>query len=129
MPGHRAQLTCLSPERFELFLLGEGEKKVTYTHDTRVPNTMIFTFNKEDHTLGNLLTAHLHKYKYVTFSAYISPHPLTPSFDLRVSTDGSVTPKDAVVQCCKDVVKELEVLSNNFLKEMELRKIANQGRE
>lgn len=56
--------------RFELFLLGDGEKKVTETPDTRTPNTSIFTFNKEDHTLGNMLRSHLFKDNRVTFSGY-----------------------------------------------------------
>ncbi|KAF2094129.1 RBP11-like subunits of RNA polymerase [Rhizodiscina lignyota] len=114
-----------APDRFELFILGDGEKKVTWNLDTRVPNTAIFTFNKEDHTLGHLLSSRLHKYSYVQFSAYIIPHPLLPSFDLRVTTDGSVSPKDAIVQACRDIVGELDQLSREFTKEWELKKIAN----
>lgn len=94
-----------------------------------MPNTAIFTFNKEDHTLGNLLSSRLHKYAYVQFSAYITPHPLIPNFDLRVTTDGSVTPKDAIVTACRDIVQDLDVLSREFTKEWELKKIANVGRE
>lgn len=137
--------------RFELFILGPGEKKVTWEHDTRkwtsvtlsdtrgnggadlnartagVPNTAIFTFNKEDHTLGNLLAQRLHKYKYIKFSGYQVPHPLFAKFLLRVSTDGTITPKDAVIQACRDVVQDLEVFSREFTKEMELKKIAKAG--
>ena len=29
--------------------------RITITKDTKVPNAAIFTVNKEDHTLGNLL--------------------------------------------------------------------------
>ncbi|KAF2842806.1 DNA-directed RNA polymerase II subunit RPB11a [Patellaria atrata CBS 101060] len=119
----------LPADRFELFLLGDGEKKVTWALDTRVPNTAIFTFNKEDHTLGNLLSSRLHKYPTIKFSAYIIPHPLKPSFDLRVTTDGSITPRDAIVQACRDVVQDLEVLSREFTKEWELKKITNIGRD
>ncbi|KAL1631926.1 DNA-directed RNA polymerase II core subunit [Neofusicoccum ribis] len=120
-------------DRFELFLLGDGEKKVEMTHDTRctigVPNTAIFTFNKEDHTLANLLTARLHKYKYVTFAGYKVPHPLFAKFELRIGTDGSVAPKEAIVSACRDVVQDLEVFSREFTKEMELKKIAKAGGE
>jgi len=118
-----------APERYELFLLDDGQKKVTWKSDTRVPNTAIFTFNKEDHTLGNLLSQRLHKYNFVQFSAYIVAHPLTPAFDLRVTTDGSITPKDAIVQACRDIVQDLDVLSREFTKEWELKKIANTGRD
>lgn len=44
-----------APSAFEPFLLFDGEKKVSVEKDTKVPNAAIFTFNKEDHTLGNLL--------------------------------------------------------------------------
>ncbi|EKG14968.1 DNA-directed RNA polymerase Rpb11 13-16kDa subunit conserved site [Macrophomina phaseolina MS6] len=118
-----------APDRFELFLLGDGEKKVEMKHDTRVPNTAIFTFNKEDHTLANLLTARLHKYKYVSFAGYRVPHPLFASFELRVGTDGTVAPKEAIVNACRDVVQDLEVFSREFTKEMELKKIAKAGGE
>ncbi|KAF2141826.1 uncharacterized protein K452DRAFT_228331 [Aplosporella prunicola CBS 121167] len=116
-------------DRFELFLLGDGEKKVTWKLDTRVPNTAIFTFNKEDHTIGNLLSKRLHKYPTVKFAGYQIPHPLFATFDLRVSTDGSVSPKEAIVQACRDVVQDLEVFSREFTKEMELKKIAKAGGE
>ena len=74
--------------RFESFLLGEGEKKVEMKLDTRelrvsnqfsyvkltilagMPNTSIFHFNKEDHTLGNLLRAKLLTNSHVIFSGY-----------------------------------------------------------
>lgn len=67
-----------APPTFESFLLHEGEKKYagpgipapTNTHnliysnrshrivkelDTKVTNAAIFTINKEDHTLGNMI--------------------------------------------------------------------------
>ena len=102
--------------RFELFLLGDGEKKVTEEADTRksnlcpseetnscrpfivrllpcfqcylktvhltdiqftgIPSSSIFTFNKEDHTLGNLLRSRLLQSPHVTFAGYKVPHPL-----------------------------------------------------
>jgi len=89
-----------------------------------VPNTAIFTFLKEDHTLGNLLTSRLHSYPTVTFAAYIVPHPLFATFDLRVTTDGSLAPKDAVMMACRDLVGDLDKLGNEFTKEIELNKIA-----
>lgn len=92
---------------------------------TGVPNTATFTFNKEDHTLGNLLSMRLHKYDYVSFSAYIIPHPLNASFDLRITTDGSVSPKEAIVTACRDIVQDLDGLSREFTKEWELKRIAN----
>ena len=44
-----------APASFESFLLFEGDKKIEIEKDTKVPNAAVFKFNKEDHTLGNLL--------------------------------------------------------------------------
>ncbi|XP_063671563.1 DNA-directed RNA polymerase II subunit RPB11-a isoform X4 [Pan troglodytes] len=44
-----------APPAFELFLLFEGEKKITINKDTKVSNACLFTINKEDHTLGNII--------------------------------------------------------------------------
>lgn len=32
--------------------------RITIEKDTKVPNAAIFTVNKEDHTLGNMITAY-----------------------------------------------------------------------
>ena len=83
------------PNRFELFLLKDGEKKVIETADTReldplipwatfkllikctgIPSSSLFTFNKEDHTLGNLLRSRLLQSNHVTFAGYRVSHPL-----------------------------------------------------
>lgn len=137
------------PDRFELFILDEGQQKIEIreetsmyqkktafplftrpcilTFHTEVPNTTVFTFNKEDHTLGNLISQRLLKYNDVTFSAYKVPHPLFATFELRVTTDGSITPKDAVVRCCKDVVNELSKVSLSFQGEWLNQKIIEEG--
>ncbi|KAF2221597.1 DNA-directed RNA polymerase [Elsinoe ampelina] len=113
-----------APDRHELFLLGEGEKKVTFQTETRVPNATLFTFRKEDHTLANLLRARLLTSPKVLFAAYKVPHPLFANFELRVQTDGSISPKDAVVQACADIVQDLQRLDQNFDTEWEIKKIA-----
>ena len=132
--------------RHELFLLDEGEKKVEHEPETRkshppplihsphanpslpgVPNAALFTFNKEDHTLGNLLRAHLAKHPHVLFAGYQVPHPLFATFKLRVQTDGEISPKEAVVGACQELVKELQMLDQEFTKEWELKKIAVAG--
>ncbi|KAJ4380167.1 DNA-directed RNA polymerase II core subunit [Didymella sp. IMI 355093] len=116
-----------APDRFELFLLDDGQQKIEYKEETRVPNTAIFTFNKEDHTLGNLLSQRLLKYEYIVFSAYKVPHPLFATFELRVQTDGSITPKEAIIRCCKDIVQDLHVLNSSFQTEWLGKKIVSEG--
>ena len=97
------------------------------TQQKGVPNAARFTFNKEDHTLGNLISCRLRKYRSTLFSGYMIPHPLVPNFELRVQTDGTLSPKDAVLQACRDIVQDLDHLSKEFTKEWELKKIANTG--
>lgn len=92
-----------------------------------VPNTDVFTFNKEDHTLGNLLAQRLLKYDDILFSAYKIPHPLFASFELRVQTDGSITPKAAVVRCCTDVINDLGKLNDSFTTEWLGKRIVSEG--
>jgi len=89
-----------------------------------VPNASLFTFNKEDHTLGNLLRAKLAKSEHVLFAGYQVPHPLFATFKLRVQTDGEIQPKEAVVKACREVISELAALDREFTKEWELKKIA-----
>ena len=51
------------------------------------------------------------------------PHPLFATFELRVQTDGSLSPKEALVNTCRTLVGDLEILSREFTKEFELRKM------
>ncbi|KAL5121889.1 DNA-directed RNA polymerase II core subunit [Pleosporales sp. CAS-2024a] len=124
---HKAD--CDVDTRFELFILDEGQSKVEYKEETRVPNTAIFTFNKEDHTLGNLLSQRLLKEPYIVFSAYKVPHPLFATFELRVSTDGSITPKDAIIACCHQIIVDLNNLKSSFQTEWLSKKIVSEGEQ
>ncbi|KAJ6078737.1 hypothetical protein N7467_008490 [Penicillium canescens] len=114
-----------APDRYEAILLAPGENKIDVEVDTRLPSAAIFTFHKEDHTLGNMLRTRLLKTQHVIFAAYKVPHPLTPNFLLRVQTDGEVTPRQAVINACHALIKDLGILSREFTKEFELRKMAN----
>lgn len=53
------------------------------------------------------------------------PHPLTPEFQLRVQTDGELAPRQAVINASEALIKDLGILSREFTKEYELRKMAN----
>ena len=48
-------------------------------------------------------------------------------FILRIQTDGSLTPRAALVQSCKELVNDLSILSREFTKEWELRKMVGDG--
>ncbi|MCJ1230979.1 DNA-directed RNA polymerase II core subunit [Toensbergia leucococca] len=125
--GDRPRAEDNIPPRFELFLLGDGEKKVTEMIDTRITSSSIFTFNKEDHTLGNMLRSRLLQSPKVMFAGYKVPHPLFSTFELRIQTDTSITPRAALVQACRDLVEDLGILGREFTKEWELRKIVGEG--
>ncbi|RPB14994.1 RBP11-like subunits of RNA polymerase, partial [Morchella conica CCBAS932] len=88
------------------------------------PNTAIFTFAREDHTLGNLLTSALLDTDHVVFAAYKVPHPLFPTFTLRISTDATIGPKEALTTACKRVIEDLSSLSKKLTREWELTKLA-----
>lgn len=52
---------------------------------------------------------------------------LISQFELRVQTDGTLSPRAALMQCCKDLVNDLSILSREFTKEFELRKMVGDG--
>lgn len=53
------------------------------------------------------------------------PHPLEAKFLLRVQTDGKISPREAVVVACRNLITDWGIISREFQKEYELRKMAN----
>lgn len=45
------------------------------------------------------------------------------NFTLRVGTDGTLTPRAAVLQASRELVNDLAILNQEFTKEFELRKM------
>ena len=115
------------PDRYELFLVPEGSKKITEKIDTRIPNASTFTILGEDHTLANLIRGQLLLSPHVLFSGYKVPHPLEAKVELRVQTDGELTPKQAVVQASNECMRDLGILSREFTKEWELKRMVGEG--
>ncbi|XP_042904194.1 DNA-directed RNA polymerase II subunit RPB11-a [Parasteatoda tepidariorum] len=103
-----------APPAFESFLLFEGEKKITIEKDTKVPNAAIFTVNKEDHTLGNMIKNQLLKDPNVLFAGYKNPHPLEYKFLLRVQTVMEYSPQEAFTNAITDLISELSLLEERF---------------
>ena len=48
---------------------------------------------------------------------------------MRVQTDGSITPKEAVVAVCKELVASLGQLGREFTREYELRRMVTAGEQ
>ncbi|KAL2196304.1 DNA-directed RNA polymerase [Corynascus similis CBS 632.67] len=112
---------------FELFVLQEGEKKITEKVVSGMSNCSDFILLKEDHTLGNLLSAYLKMAPHVMMAGYKIGHPNVPEVLIRVQTDGTVTPREALVTVCKQLVAMYGQLGREFQKELALRQYADQG--
>ncbi|OAF71158.1 RNA polymerase II subunit B11 [Intoshia linei] len=101
------------PPTFSSFILGD-EKKIIFEKDTKVPNSAIFTINKEDHTIGNLIKVQLIKDPNVVFAGYKVPHPLDHKVIVRVQTTGRATPHDCFKSAITDIISELSLLKERF---------------
>ncbi|KAI0470845.1 DNA-directed RNA polymerase [Xylariaceae sp. FL0804] len=128
---------------YELFLVNEseGEKKITEKPFAGTSNTSDFLLMKEDHTLGNLLAEHLKQaphvvmagYKGEWYAALLTPytvgHPNVAEVLIRVRTDGSVTPREALTDVCKQLIASYGQLSREFTREYELRRMVAAGEQ
>ena len=103
-----------APPTFESFLLFEGEKKITREQDTKVPNAAVFTINKEDHTLGNMIRQQLLKDPNVLFAGYKNPHPMENKVQLRIQTTSDYAPNDALMNAITDLISELSLFEERF---------------
>lgn len=100
--------------------------------DTKVPNAAIFTVNKEDHTLGNMIRkwvlwpfnrrfnfnalfcSQLLKDPKVLFAGYKVPHPLEHKFVIRIQTTSNYSPEDAFSSAITDLMSELSLFEERF---------------
>lgn len=87
----------------------------------RVPNAVIIKFEREDHTLGNLLRAQLIQDPRVLFAAYKVEHPLFANFVLRIQTEEGYSPRDALKNACHSLIAQLSTLQKNFSKEWSIK--------
>ncbi|RYP66412.1 hypothetical protein DL771_007821 [Monosporascus sp. 5C6A] len=116
---------------FELFLVDEaaGEKKITEKPFAGMSNTSDFILLKEDHTLGNLLSEHLKQAPHVLMAGYKVAHPNVPEVMIRVQTDGTITPREVMIDVCKQLVAAYGQLGREFTREYELRRMADTGHQ
>ncbi|KAI1444595.1 DNA-directed RNA polymerase II subunit RPB11 [Annulohypoxylon stygium] len=116
-----------APDRFELFLLNDGEKKITEKPFAGMSNTSDFIILKEDHTIGNLLAEHFKQHPHAMMAGYKVAHPNVPEVLIRLQTDGTMTPRELFIEVCKQLVASLGQLAQNFTREYELRRMAGAG--
>ncbi|PIL23554.1 hypothetical protein GSI_14867 [Ganoderma sinense ZZ0214-1] len=109
--------------RYELYVLDEGEKSVEVSEDTKIPNAATIKIVKQDHTLANLLRAQLLGYSSVLFAGYKVPHPLHPYFLLKIQTDGSITPAVILEKACTDLIGMVATLESKFKREFTMNNV------
>ncbi|GAA5898753.1 hypothetical protein JCM8208_005387 [Rhodotorula glutinis] len=107
-----------APSRYEMFVLADGEPKVTVDEDTKIPNAATLTINKEDHTLANMLRSQLLLLPCIIFAGYKVPHPLESRVVLKVQTDGTKTPVIAVQEALSALVLLLGKIKTQFGQEV-----------
>ncbi|THH06028.1 hypothetical protein EW145_g4361 [Phellinidium pouzarii] len=110
-------------QRYELYVLEDGEKPIEVTEDTKIPNAATIKVLKQDHTLGNMLRHQLLANPAVLFAGYKVPHPLQPHFLLKIQTDGSITPTAALEKASTDLIGALTTLENKFRNEFSYREV------
>lgn len=54
-------------------------------------------------------------------------HPNVPELFIRVQTDGTITPKEAFIEICKNMIAQFAQLGREFTREYELRRMATAG--
>eukprot|EP01024_Parvocaulis_polyphysoides_P044164 TRINITY_DN40612_c1_g3_i1.p3 TRINITY_DN40612_c1_g3~~TRINITY_DN40612_c1_g3_i1.p3 ORF type:complete len:143 (-),score=19.33 TRINITY_DN40612_c1_g3_i1:424-792(-) len=113
------------PDRFEKFVVPAHLKKVAFERDTKVANAGTFTIQREDHSLGNMIRMQLLEDKRILFAGYRVPHPLEHRLLIKIQTDGSITPAEALEQALKDLLEEYKHIRHKFAEELTLRQ--NQG--
>ncbi|ODV90922.1 hypothetical protein CANCADRAFT_2640 [Tortispora caseinolytica NRRL Y-17796] len=114
-----------APDRYELFLLPDGVPKLKISPDNRIPNAITVLIEKEEHTLGNLLTTQLVLDPRVIFAGYKVAHPLFAQVELRIQTEDGYDPRDALKNACLTVIRQLEQLRVQFVREAELKKLTD----
>ncbi|ORX90288.1 putative RNA polymerases L [Basidiobolus meristosporus CBS 931.73] len=103
-----------APDRFELFILPEGVKKVSVEPDNKIPNAATITIQKEDHTLANILRFQLLKDPRVLFAGYKAPHPLEHLFQLKIQTTPETTPVAALSDAINELIGEYGTIRQRF---------------
>ncbi|KAH9913793.1 DNA-directed RNA polymerase II [Epithele typhae] len=106
--------------RYELYVLEEGEKPVEVSEDTKIPNAATIKIVKQDHTLANMIRAQLLSMPQVLFAGYKVPHPLHPYFLLKIQTDGTITPTAVLEKACTNLIGMLATLEGKFKREFAL---------
>ena len=103
------------PELFEQFK--EQEDKVIINNIEKLDNTTLFTINKEDHTFGNAVKMMLLRNPKVRYVAYRKPHPLENKIEIKIQTNGEITPIKAFREALKNLNDDIDDCINQLNEE------------
>ncbi|KAI8809743.1 DNA-directed RNA polymerase II subunit J [Cladochytrium replicatum] len=118
-----------APDRFELFVIPDGQQKVEMVKDPKIPNAATFTILKEDHTLGNVLRAQLLKNPKVLFAGYKMPHPLEHKIEIKVQTTPDTNPLAVIQQELNNLISEVQNIKLKFENEVNMQPHQMEGVE
>ena len=59
----------------------------------------------------------------VQFAGYMVPHPLRPHFLLKIQTDGSITPTQALETACTKLIGTIASLEQKFKREFSFKEV------
>ena len=107
-----------APETHELFTTPQGKNKVEYEVDSRIEYAGIFTVYLEDHTVGNITRMQLLQDDRVRFAGYKAPHPLEHRIQVRIQTNGQITPHQAFTESLTNLSTTLKNLQSQFEKQI-----------
>ena len=106
------------PELFEQF--HEQQDKVIVTNIEKIDNTALFTINKEDHTFGNAVKMMLLRNPKVRYVAYRKPHPLENKIEIKIQTNGEITPLKAFREALKNLDNDIDDCIKQLNDEMQM---------
>ena len=95
-----------APEVFEQFQ--EKQEKITIKKEEKVDNTSLFIINDEDHTFGNSVKMMLLRNPKIRFVAYRKPHPLENKIEIKIQTNGEITPIDAFREALRNLIEDID---------------------
>lgn len=102
----------------------DEQPRVTATRDTGVQNCYEFKIEREDHTLGNLMTQQLLTEERVLFAGYRIHHPLDDFIYLKVNvsdTEEITNAKDLVENSINTICSDIDSLKKQLQKQLAAR--------
>jgi len=120
-----------APDRVDKFVVPPELRKVEMRRITKQKNAAEFEFQREDHTMGNLIRCKLLEDPHVLFAGYKMPHPLEHRMLVQIQTDGfedpennsqPYRPKDALARAIKSLLHEFDLMRLRMKKNIDDRR-------